>query len=96
MNKRLLFVSAVIVLALAAWFMTQRPLKPPPPARTPSASGNAKPVVPIEDQKTIDFSSGKPVVTADPKQKEIIDRAVADMKAAAADVTFPATTTTKK
>lgn len=49
--------------------------------------------VPIEEGKTIDFSSGLPLVNDSAKQKAIIDRSVKAMEDAARDVTFgsPAT-----
>lgn len=47
-----------------------------------------KPNVAIQDGKTIDFSSGKPVVKDDPAEKKIIADAVAEMDAASKDVSF--------
>lgn len=42
----------------------------------------------IKDGQTIDFSSGKPVVTDSAKDKAIIDAAVKEMDEAARHVTF--------
>ena len=42
----------------------------------------------IEDGKTIDFSSGAPVVRDNAQEKEIIDRALKEMEAAASNITF--------
>ena len=54
--------------------------------------------VPIEEGKTIDFSSGLPLVNDSAKQKAIIDRSVKAMEDAARDVTFgsPATSADTK
>jgi hypothetical protein len=54
---------------------------PPPPTLT---------AVPIQDGKTIDFSSGQAVVKDDVKEKAALDRAVAEIDAATANVTFDA------
>ncbi len=42
----------------------------------------------IQDGKTIDFSSGAPVVRDNAQEKEIIDRALKEMEEAAANITF--------
>lgn len=44
--------------------------------------------VSIQDGKTIDFSSGKPVVKDSASEKAAIDRSVSTMDAAAANVSF--------
>jgi hypothetical protein len=53
-------------------------------------------VVPIQDGKTIDFSSGTPVVKDSPADRAAMDAAVKEMDAAAKDVTFPAGPAPKK
>ncbi|PTX98441.1 hypothetical protein [Opitutus sp. ER46] len=58
-----------------------------PPASAPAPAA-AKPEVPIQDAATIDFSTGKPVVRDTPQEKAAINRAVEQMNAAAANVTF--------
>jgi hypothetical protein len=47
-------------------------------------------LVPIQDGKTIDFSSGKPVVRDSAADKAAMDAAVKEIDAASKDVTFPA------
>jgi len=46
--------------------------------------------VPIQDGKTIDFSSGSPVVKEDPANKAKMDAALKAIDAATRTVTFPA------
>ena len=71
-----------------------------PPSSRPPAS-NAMAAVPaaqsapagatsgaIQDGKTIDFSSGKPVLKDSPEEKALIARSVKEMEAAAQQVTF--------
>jgi hypothetical protein len=48
--------------------------------------------VSIQDNKTIDFSSGKAVVRDSSQDKAIIDQAVKEMDAATKDITFGPTT----
>lgn len=75
--------------------------KPTPPAATPAvttskagptASAVAQPApnppVAIQDNKTVDFSSGKPVVKNSAEDKAAIDAAVKEMDAATKDITF--------
>ena len=50
-----------------------------------------KPNVAIQDRKTIDFSSGKPVVKDSAKDKAIIDKAVKEMDDATKDISFAPT-----
>jgi len=46
--------------------------------------------VPIQDGRTIDFSSGSPAVKEDPASRAKMDAALKDMDEAAKTVTFPA------
>lgn len=46
--------------------------------------------VPIQDGKTLDFSSGSPVVKDDPANKAKMDAALKAIDAATQTVTFPA------
>lgn len=52
--------------------------------------------VPIVDGRTIDFSSGAPVVTQTAADKAEMDQAVKEMDAAAKDVTFPSSAQVRK
>lgn len=69
-------------------------LATPPPAAasaaTPAniAAAATKTDVAIQDEKTIDFSSGKPVVKDSADEKAIIANSVKEMKEAAAGITF--------
>ena len=70
----------------------------PPPATTQAVPkvGAPKPDVPIQDLKTIDFSSGKPVVKDSADDKAVIDRAKKEMDDATKDITFEPTPPPKK
>lgn len=59
----------------------------PPPVVLPPAH----PAVPIQDGKTIDFSSGRPVVKDSGAEKAIIEAAVKQMDEAAKNVHFSPT-----
>jgi hypothetical protein len=69
-------------------------LATPPPAAasvaTPAsiAAAATKTNVAIQDEKTIDFSSGKPVVKDSAEDKAIIANSVKEMNEAAAGITF--------
>lgn len=78
MKSRFLWLTPALVAALAVvWFATRPPAPKPPPF---------KPVVPIQDNATIDFSSGKPVVRQSAEEKAIIDAAVKEMDEAARNI----------
>lgn len=66
------------------------PASTPLAAATPAANAakKARTEVPIQEGKTIDFSSGMAVVKDDAKQKAIIDKSVKEMESAASGVTF--------
>jgi hypothetical protein len=53
-------------------------------------------VVPIQDAKTIDFSSGTPMVRDSAADKAVIDAAVREMADASRNITFPASAPQKK
>ena len=91
------------------------PVSPPLTPFVSTAVGPAKPVpaeqalvvrsgeygmpVPIQDGKTIDMSSGRPVVRDDARSRAALERGVKEMEEAAAGVTFgprPAPTAEKK
>ncbi|MBC7365995.1 MAG: hypothetical protein H7343_04140 [Undibacterium sp.] len=60
-----------------------------PTATTPSTTAVApKQTVTIRDGKTLDFSSGKPVLKDSATEKAIIEQSLKDMNEAAAGVTF--------
>lgn len=86
-NKELWVFVVLLGLAAAAMFFMLRPrpmaqsVPPPPMAKAPA-------VVPIQDRKTIDFSSGKPVVKDDAEEHAAIAKAEKEMAAAAQGVTF--------
>ena len=92
MNKRVLWsVVAVTLLAATVYFYFGRTQKNSPASPAATAPKNE---IAIQDGKTIDFSSGKPVVKDTAKEKAIMAGALKEMSAAAKDVTFaPATTT---
>lgn len=72
-------------------------LPPPAPARpVPIVAPRNDPVpgppeVPIQDNATIDFSTGAPVVKKGGKDQEAIDRALKEMAEATKDISFPPT-----
>jgi hypothetical protein len=89
--------AAAVLLAAALWWRYRAPSPSESPAGArANAPGSletrpatkAKPEVPIEDGKTIDFSSGVPIVKDSAKEKAVIDRSVKAMEDAAKDVTF--------
>jgi cytoskeletal protein RodZ len=59
-------------------------------SRSTKARG-PKPSVAIQDGKTIDFSSGVPLIKDDAKQKAALEKSLKEMDAATANVTFPPT-----
>lgn len=90
---------AALKAAPAALPPVAMPSEPPPPAAsapkvvaTPAPVEPPRPlepgVVPIQNQKTIDFSSGKPVVQDDAANKAAIDAALKEMEEATKGVTF--------
>jgi hypothetical protein len=82
MKSRLAWYFLVAVLAaVGAWAVQHQRV-------TRRVSPVAHAEVAIQDGKTIDFSSGTPVVKDDAAEKAAIDRSVAAMDAAAAQVSF--------
>jgi len=61
--------------------------EPPPPSDQVSAPAE----VPIQEGKTIDFSSGKPEIRATDEDRIAIERAKREMDEATKDVTFAPT-----
>lgn len=78
-NRRLWIFVAVAVLGAAALLLVRRKM----------AANKPKPQIAIQDGKTIDFSSGKPVVRDTAKEKASIEKAVKEMEDAAKGVSFP-------
>lgn len=94
--RALLFLIAVALVMLGVWLTSHRPMHRAAPAVRHTE-------VPIQEGKTIDFSSGQAVVKDDPAQKAAIERGVTNINAAAGNVTFgpkpapdPAPTPAKK
>lgn len=64
---------------------------PPPVAPRRSGRVSEKMELPIQDNATIDFSIGAPVVRSAGKDKEALDQALREMAEATRDVSFPPT-----
>lgn len=78
MRNRLLWVFvAVAAVSAAALFIARF-----------KAGPRRNPEVAIQDGKTIDFSSGRPVVKDTAKEKASIDKAVKEMDEASKGITF--------
>ncbi|HYP16687.1 MAG TPA: hypothetical protein VEQ65_05705 [Opitutus sp.] len=78
MKRPLILLAVMILLVVAATWWLQRlrnPASRPPP-------------VTIQDRKTIDFSSGKPVVKDNPAERALIDAAMKDIQDAAKNIHF--------
>ena len=105
--------AAVAVIGGVFWFVlsrartqptltnTPRPTSAPTAPARPAPPAAARPTVAIQDGKTLDFSSGRPVLKDSAEEKAIIERSVREMNEAAAGVTFgppapPAAGPTKK
>jgi hypothetical protein len=103
-NFLLWLVLALALFAAAFLFRRQTPVRtvpapaqtrtapPPLPARNLAAPPAPKPILPLEDGKTIDFSSGVPIVKDEPAEKAAIEKGVKEMEAALQGVTFGAAT----
>jgi len=86
-----LLIAVAAGVALGYWF--NRPAAPPASPGPQAVKGNGPPPTPaepvaIQDRKTIDFSSGRPVVKDSPQDRAIIDAAVKEMDEAAKNVSF--------
>lgn len=89
--RRILLLLVLALAAFGVWSLGGGRRGATPTAAPPTA--RLRPEVPIQDRKTIDFSSGKPVVKDSAAEQAAIDRAVKQMDAAAAGVTFGPTPT---
>lgn len=87
----LLVVVAIIAAALGWFLFTSRPAAAPNQPASSRRPARLQPPVAIQDGKTIDFSSGKPVIKDSPEEKAIINRATHEMDEAAKNVTFAPT-----
>jgi len=65
-------------------------------ASQPRTAGRTTEPVAIQDGKTIDFSSGRPVTRDGAADKAALDAAVKEIDAASKDVTFPVDSKEKK
>jgi len=83
-----LLVAVAAGVALGYWF--NRPPAPPTPPEVKAKANPPPPAEPvaIQDRKTIDFSSGRPVVKDSAQERAIIDAAVKEMDEAAKNVSF--------
>ena len=101
MKKPFVLVGVLVVLAVsAAIFFARKPTPVPalapdkpktgslPSANPPVASSAPVATVAIQDGKTLDFSTGKPVLKDSAEEKAIIEQSVKEMNEAAASVTF--------
>ena len=99
-SKEIVILFALLVGAMifVLWYVIDRRAKnraappvashvlaPEPPAAQPVALGT-----PETEHKTIDFSTGQPVVKDSPEDKAVIDAALKEMAEATKDVTFEA------
>jgi hypothetical protein len=79
MKNRLLWVFVLVAVLSAVTLLL---------SRMKMASERVRTEVAIQDGKTIDYSSGKPVVKDTEKEKAAIEKAVKEMDEAAKGVTF--------
>jgi len=86
----LFVLSAALALVTVAWWRNRMASRSAaaPITRAAQPPAKPKPEVPIQDGKTIDFSSGVPVVKDDAKEKAALERSLKEMDEAARNVTF--------
>ncbi len=107
MKRRvLLFALGLLAGLLGGYFYLRHraptpPQAAPPPAIHPESHASPDPAsasaeVPIQEGKTIDFSSGKPEIRATDEDRIAIERAKREMDEAAKDVTFAPTKSPEK
>ncbi len=96
-RRHLWFLLAVALGVLLGYWWNHRarpaPSAVPPPvaAKPAPAPPVSHPEVPIQEGKTIDFSSGKPVVKESTDDKAVIDTAKKEMDEATKNITFEPT-----
>jgi len=99
MKRRALFFALGLLAGLLGsfFYLRHRASTPPPPASVPAVNPattatpdptSAPAEVPIEEGKTIDFSSGKPEIRATDEDRIAIERAKREMDEATKDITF--------
>ena len=88
MRPRNLWLLLVVGFGVLLGYLWQRRTGTPPPVATVAAPG---PVVAIQNQKTIDFSSGRPVVKDSARDQAILNSAVQEMAEATKDIRFAPT-----
>ena len=98
-SKEIMFLFALLIAAMifVLWYVIDRRAKnraaPPVAART--LAPEPPPAQPValggeNERKTIDFSTGQPVVKDSPEDKAVIDAALKEMAEATKEVTFEA------
>lgn len=99
MKRSYLWLLLAVAAGVALGYWLNRPSAKATPPMAPSAARPApRPEVPIQDQKTIDFSSGQPVVKDSAQEKAIMASAVREINEAVKNVHFdpPATKPAEK
>ncbi len=92
MQRKLLLLLVGFILGLTAAYFYLRhraPVPPRPSATPPPATAPAE--VPIQDGKTINFSSGQPQVQDTAEDRAALEKAKHEMDEASKDVTFAPT-----
>ena len=87
LTRRLLLLALLTALAFAlAWLKIRRVVS----TSAAPAPATEQPVeIPIEEGKTIDFSSGQPQVRNEAADRAALEKALAEIKAAEAEVVLP-------
>ena len=88
MRAKNLWLLLVVGLGVLLGYLWQHQRTNQPPVPTVAAP---RPVVPIQNQKTIDFSSGQPVVKDSAQDQAILNSAVKEMTEATKDIRFAPT-----
>jgi hypothetical protein len=109
MKRRALLFALGLLAGLTGGYFYLRHRAPPPatippapaPAVTPATPTTPAPTaapaeVPIQEGKTIDFSSGQPEIRATDEDRAAIERAAREMDEATKDVTFAPTKPAEK
>lgn len=97
MRRRHLWLLLAVALGVLAGYWWNRrsarvaPVPPPVTAQPASVPAAHAPEVPIQEGKTIDFSSGKPVVKESAADQAAIDAAKKEMDEATKNITFEPT-----
>lgn len=89
-NPFWLLLAVALGVTLGYWWR-QRAATPPPAVPLAVSGAQRGPEVPIQDNKTIDFSSGQPVVKDSAREKALIEAAAKDMADAAKNIRFEPT-----